>query len=152
MLPLINQNIFTILWVVPGVPTSFRKAKKFVKSCYCKAQQISLQFDEFFKWSYNLENNSSNWLGFVLLSIWMMRFDEFFKWTYNLKITCEIDLVLRYSANERYDLTNFLKWNYNLKITCQIDLVLRHLANKQCNLTYFPSKITIWHIFFYLIE
>ena len=49
MLPLINQNIFTILRVVPGVPTSFRKAKKFVKSCYCKAQQISLQFDEFFK-------------------------------------------------------------------------------------------------------
>ena len=24
------------------------------------------------------ENNSSNWLGFALLRIWMMRFDEFF--------------------------------------------------------------------------
>ena len=36
------------------------------------------------------------------------------------------------------------KWNSNLKITRQIDLVLRYLANEWCNLANFSSEITIW--------
>ena len=61
---------------------------------------------------------------------------------YNLKITRQIDLVLRYLANEWCNLTSF-KWNYNLKITRQIDMVLRYLANEWCDLTNFSSEITI---------
>ena len=53
------------------------------------------------------ENNSSNWLDFALFSWWMMQFDEFFKWNYNLKITRQIDLVLCYFANEWCNLTSF---------------------------------------------
>ena len=30
----------------------------------------------FFKWNYNLKKNSSNWLGFALLSLKMLQFDE----------------------------------------------------------------------------
>ena len=37
-----------------------------------------------------------------------MHFDEFFRGNYNLKITRQIDLVLRYLANDGCNLTNFV--------------------------------------------
>ena len=38
---------------------------------------------------------------------WKLQFDEFFKWNYNLKITRQIDMVLCYLAYEWYNSTNF---------------------------------------------
>ena len=31
------------------------------------------------------KKNSSNWLGFALFSLWMLRFDGIYKWKFNLK-------------------------------------------------------------------
>ena len=62
-----------------------------------------------FQVNLQIENNSSNWLGFALFSKWMMWFDEFFKWIYNLQITRQINLFEEISFADGWGIVMMLK-------------------------------------------
>ena len=98
--------------ILPMANHDFKKGTDYtVVENYSKRShfQVKLQF----------ENNSSNWIGAVLFILWIVQFDEFFK--HNRKFENHSWIV-------RFD--EFFKQNCNLKISCQIELVLPFLAEE----------------------